>query len=126
MLLPCDTRHNPESVILRDIEQPARRWRVGSHGVDTVGCHGSEIGSNDSGLRELVTRSVRTKGSISHSLDPELAVTLVEKFSLYRDPVVIQGSRLHRRQSGMVRHYVVRRYCILQDGIFHFFCCYTC
>ena len=67
MLLPGQADHDPQAVLLSDIEEPARRYGVGAHRVDIVGCNLGEIAIYNFRTMIFTIIFVRFEGAIGYS-----------------------------------------------------------
>ncbi len=96
-LLPPEANHHTKTVVRREIQEPARRQRVGAHGVESVSRHLCEVFANALAGRIEVTAFVRTKRSVGNAAHPELLVADEQELAAHRgtgDRRRIAGRRL--------------------------------
>ena len=72
--------HDPQPVLLRCVQQPARRRRVRANSVHPVGGHPSKIALHHLRLRELLALLIGAKGAVSDSADIQLLPAGENKF----------------------------------------------
>src|SRR5947209_20633927 len=80
VLLPREPNHDEQSVSLRGIEEPARRYRVHAYGVDAVLAHQVKI-ALDILLPVLLAITTRAEGAVGDAPNVELVVTCGEELS---------------------------------------------
>ena len=75
------THHHPQPITSRRIQQPARRNRIGSHRVHTVGRHLDKIALDCSRIRKFVAVGIRAEGAVGHPPDVKFFVADENEFA---------------------------------------------
>jgi hypothetical protein len=87
MLFPGQTHHDPQTVALGRIKQPARWYGIGADGVQAVVRHLGKVTLDPLGIVILVAILIRTKCPVCDTLDPQLCIPNEEIFPLDFWPV---------------------------------------
>src|SRR3989442_1103125 len=85
VLLPRQADHYPQSILLRNIQKPARRYRVSSNGIHSIGCHPSKVVS-DHAWAVFIALIIRTKWSVRYTANVKLLPAGEDKLSPYGWP----------------------------------------
>jgi hypothetical protein len=90
MLLPRQADQHTQPVAIGNIEQPARRYGVGTEGIEAVGGHASQVPCDAVAVTELSACLIGSKRTVGHGAQVELRVAQEEKLAAHLRP--------HRRQ----------------------------
>ena len=86
--------HDPQSVTLRGIQQPARRRRVGANRVDAVGGHVGEVALDPFAGRKFLSLFIRAEGSVGDP--PHIHFFLADKYKFSLHPRTVQPRAVAR------------------------------
>ena len=78
--------HDAQAVLLRQVQQPARRWRVGAHGIQAVGCHLGEVALDGECVGKFVPIGRGPKRAVGDPADEKFLVAEPDKFPRRPDP----------------------------------------
>ena len=85
--------HDPQPMLLRRVQQPARRRRVGANRVHAVGRHPSKVALHHLRLWEFLTPLIWAKGAVSDPADIQLLPADENEFALHTGTIVRRNSR---------------------------------
>ena len=90
VLLPRDSHRDPEAVIGGQIEEPARRDRVGPNDIHAVLDHHGEVLGRD--VRRAIAASIVAwaERPVRHALHEQLAITAIEELPLHHGAMSMQ------------------------------------
>ena len=80
--------HDPQPMLLRLVQQPVRRRRVGANSVHPVGRHPSKVALHHLRLREFLALLIGTKGAVSDPADIQLLPAGENEFALHAGTIV--------------------------------------
>ena len=81
VLRPVEPRHDAQTPLLREIQQPERRPRVDAHGVDAARGHRFEVARHHVGLRHPIPVAVAAEGAVGDAAHPELLSAHLEELA---------------------------------------------
>src|SRR5437879_12974943 len=102
MLLPRQTYHDAETLLLRSIQQPARRHTVSADSVHAVSDDLGKVSLNNVRMWVLAAVFIGAEWPISHTAKIEFDVAEKNEFAFYMRPVIEIG-RASCRERGEIR-----------------------
>ena len=86
ILHPGRSHDDPQSALLGQVQEPARRYRVGQERVEARVPHEREVAGHGGWLRELMTLTIRRKRAVRRALHEELLGSEVEELAFHPWP----------------------------------------
>jgi hypothetical protein len=83
MLFPWQTYHNPQTMALCRIKEPARWDSIGTDGVQTIARHLGKVMFDGLGVMIFMTVCIRAKRPVRDPPDPQFGIPHEKKFALH-------------------------------------------
>jgi hypothetical protein len=87
VLLPRQSNHDRQPVLLSQIQKPGWRNRIGPDGVKPVKSHLSQILLSNVRRRELIPARIGAKRAICYAVYPDFLISLIKKLSFDLRPI---------------------------------------